>query len=295
MRFWLVSCFHYCRRREQGLLLSILSYRTSALVPVARVAGLERFAVAPFLPITTKGIFQVATSRPLHRTNMNSNGEEASYEGDEEASTVSSASSDDDHKRIRLPVLKYGYRTEPLDWAELVDIILVQKDLAKMSRSVEQQRDYEVYKRDLLLEWSSVTDCVLCQKFATVFTQRFDAATHRYRANPPLRDIASVHTALVKNDFPYFMVPGIEHWVLWKLGGSTLCCTDADIQTAKAELRQKITSNTNSTNEDGTNEDTIPMLCWVNPPHLTSLPEIDHVHILVNVPTDPVTTTLASS
>lgn len=180
-----------------------------------------------------------------------------------------SAASWDDHKRIRLPILKYGYRTEPLEWEELVNIIQVQKDLAMMSRSVEQQRDYEMYKRDLLRQWSSVTDHVLCDKFPCVFEKRLDKATERNYAYPSLQEFAAmgspVYKALVQNDFPYYTAEGIEHWVLWKLGG---VCSDNDIDEAKLQLHYRF-------GED--------MLHWINPPHLKSLPEIDHVHILGRV------------
>jgi hypothetical protein len=180
----------------------------------------------------------------------------------------SAVSSDDDHKRIRLPVLKYGYRTEPLDWDELVDILTVQKDLYKLSRSVEQQLIYEVYKRDLLLQWSCVMDHVLCDKFPNVFEKRFDARIERYAAYPPLQDVAAsgaIHMSLVQNDFPYYMVDHIEHWVLWKLGG---VCSDSDIDKAKSQL---LGSGRFFADE---------LLHWANPPHLKSLPEVDHIHIL---------------
>jgi hypothetical protein len=35
----------------------------------------------------------------------------------------------------------YGYRTEPINWEELVDIVEKENNLAKLSRSVQQQRN----------------------------------------------------------------------------------------------------------------------------------------------------------
>ena len=67
----------------------------------------------------------------------------------------------------------------------------------------------------------------------------------------------------MKNDFPYYMEDGIEHWILWKLGDS---CDDRDIDEAKKELRKK--------------NKFMEFLHWVNPPHLKSLPAVDHIHIL---------------
>jgi Protein of unknown function (DUF3605) len=216
---------------------------------------------------------------------------------DGESSVATSSSSDDDdddsHKGIRLPVLKYGYRTEPLAWDEIVAILTVSDpDLARMSRSVEQQREYEVYRRDLLRTWNSVLDHVLCSKFPALFVPQKnkkkksktansnaqdgnadhdddpDDLEDRWVAHPSLSEIGALgiaETVLVRNDFPYYMEDGIEHWVLWKVGGS---CTDAEIEGAKMEL---------STRRDfGENN----VLHWTNPPHLKSLPEIDHVHFL---------------
>ena len=94
-------------------------------------------------------------------------------------SSTSSGDSDDAddntprdvEKRIRLPNLKYGYRTVPLEWEEIV--YAVQHDIALLSRSVTQQQDYEIYKRDLVMgrdnQWQSVLDHVLCTKFPHIF------------------------------------------------------------------------------------------------------------------------------
>lgn len=179
--------------------------------------------------------------------------------------------SDDEDKRIRLPNLKYGYRTVPLEWEEIV--YAVENDMALLSRSVTQQRDYEIYKRDLLREWSSVLDHVISTKFPETFQAvPDDAADGRLRAHPPLAEAAaaasssnSFQTALVPNDFPYYMANGLEHWVLWKLGGP---CSDEDVARAKQELVREHGLDANQ------------IIHWVNPPNLQSLPAIDHVHII---------------
>jgi Protein of unknown function (DUF3605) len=176
-------------------------------------------------------------------------------------SSPSSVSSDEG-KRIKLPELEYGYRTEPMDWAELRTFIVVENCLAKLSRSVEQQRDYEVYKRDLQRHWKSVYDHILCHKFN--FERRVDAEDDRYYAHPPLSEVRETRKTVVRNDFPYYMTPGIEHWVLWKL---TAKCTEAEIDEAKKEISQEL-------------GDVVDFMHWINPPHLKSLPDIDHVHIL---------------
>jgi Protein of unknown function (DUF3605) len=219
--------------------------------------------------------------------------------------------SDDSAKRIRLPNLKYGYRSVPFAWDELVEILGSDDDykpqLERLCRSVEQQKDYQIYRRDLLLTWRSLLDSMLCKTFDTVFTPCRPAAAPpsppppldggqmmpqhttggtpggghpvsggKLIAVPALADVKTVHKRLVLNDFPYYMTDDIDHYVLWKIGG--VACNKDDIQEAQNQLRQQ-----------GYEE---RILHWTNPPHLKSIPEIDHVHILArrqksNQPPEP--------
>lgn len=172
--------------------------------------------------------------------------------------------SDDSAKRIRLPNLKYGYRSDPFEWEELLALFDTDTpDLRRLSRSVEQQRDYEVFKRDLLLTWRSVLDSILCKTFDTIFERNVNE-DGKYIALPNLSDVQGTHTRLVLNDFPYFMEPGIDHYVLWKIGGGA--CNETDICERKQQLVEMGYDET--------------MIHWVNPPNLKSIPEVDHVHLL---------------
>ena len=63
--------------------------------------------------------------------------------------------------------------------------------------------------------------------------------------------------------------------MLWKLGGVV---TADEITQAKKDILQKCQSHT-LVEEDVANNDEV-FLHWINPPHLKSLPGIDHVHIL---------------
>jgi hypothetical protein len=92
---------------------------------------------------------------------------------------------------------------------------------------------------------------------------------------------------LVKNDFPYHTADNVEHWILWKLDrkgaaggkhrdreggaraedGSRSSITASDLETAKNDLRARLGN-------------VLDVLHWVNPPHLKTVPELDHVHIL---------------
>lgn len=173
--------------------------------------------------------------------------------------------SDDSAKRIKLPNLKYGYRSEPFQWEELMALFDSPDDscdLERLCRSVEKQRDYEVFKRDLLLTWRSVLDSVLCDKFDEVFERKMHNG--KYIASPSLSEVKGVHKRLVLNDFPYFMSPEIDHYVLWKIGGGA--CNEPDINEGKQQLVLMGYDNA--------------IIHWVNPPNLKSIPEVDHVHML---------------
>ena len=130
--------------------------------------------------------------------------------------------------------------------------------------------------------------------------------TARFRASPSLAE-ASKHTIdnqmtylrLVLNDYPYDIAEGIEHWCLWKIGGKskTEGILRKELSWAANEL-QSLHADKNSgsscvVDKDGVSSfyeldssETAPssvsdMLYWVNPPHLQSMPEIQHAHMLV--------------
>jgi hypothetical protein len=160
---------------------------------------------------------------------------------------------------ITLPVLKYGYRRERFQWDELRDIIEVVKDLAKLSRSETQQREYEIFRYHLRRQYKSVIDYILISKLGFEKVQ----TNGLWQALPQLKDFGEVRKILVLNDFPYYMAYGITHYVLWKTNENV---TEEDIEEAQEDLKTMM--------------DVEDMLYWANPPHLKSLPEIDHVHFL---------------
>jgi hypothetical protein len=163
------------------------------------------------------------------------------------------------------------YPNEPYSWEKLVGIITVQKDLSLLARSREQEIVYQAYKLELERKWATVYDMILCTKFQ--FDQRHSCndstGVVSLYAHPQLSVAQQIRVEkrLCLNDFPYFMMEGLEHWILWKLGEPV---TEADVLDAKENL-------SNMTDTNGELTDT---LHWINPPHLKSLPDIDHVHIL---------------
>jgi hypothetical protein len=170
--------------------------------------------------------------------------------------------------RIDMPVRKFGYRTVPFEWNELTYIVKVDQNLARLSRSVEQERDYQVYIRDLKHQWKSVYDHILCSKFELEQRKGDDG---KYYAYPPISELEGSRKCIVQNDFPYYLAGNIEHWILWKIGGF---CTTEDIDDARNQIQQQLGNVEN-------------FLHWINPPHLKSLPDIDHVHFLCLREDDP--------
>jgi hypothetical protein len=182
-----------------------------------------------------------------------------------------SASGDRGDDDIVLPEREYGYAKEPFTWANLRDII-EELNLAKLSRSVEQQREYMIYTRGILREWVSVYDHILHTKFQLEkrLVKNSNATNDGrnetlWEAYPPLSEISHVRKKLCPNDFPYYMADGIEHWCLWKLCEDI---TNDDVEEAKEDLRRRHGGE-------------LDFLTWRNPPHLKSLPDIDHIHLLI--------------
>ena len=192
-------------------------------------------------------------------------------------------SNNNDHEPVLLPTLEYGYRTTRMDWDELTDII-ENGYVAKLTRSRQQQTEYEMYKRNLSRVWNSMLDHVLHSKFGFAKKQRKVTDTQwRYVAHPSLEEWKQqqepgiTKTVLVRNDFPYYTATNVEHWVLWKLGASAphtesqRILQDKDIVAAKQQLQ---------TDPSYTRGKVLDCLHWINPTHLMSLPELDHAHIL---------------
>ena len=172
----------------------------------------------------------------------------------------------DQFRSIPLPKLQYGYQRTPLTWDQLQDIILVENNLAKLSRSSSQQREYEIFRFCLIQIYASALDYILISKFQFDKKRGEDG---RWQAVPSLQESTETRQVLVLNDFPYFTEDGIVHHILWKLKGSIL---PAEIEEAKKNIQSQMNA--------------VDSLHWINPPHLQSLPDIEHVHILSRLQTD---------
>lgn len=203
-------------------------------------------------------------------------------------------------------------RRTPISWAELETIILSPnvEDLSKLARSEEQQNTYLKCRADIKNEWESIYDYLLCTKFEfgwdwadapldsssggdkNNLRQRHSTPTFQEYLNDHQQHVkegkCNIQLKLCINDFPYYLAPGIEHFVLWKLGGDV---TPDEIAKAKLDILKdsQLWATMHDRASDRTYEhnleqrivnDHAVFLHWINPPHLKSLPGIDHVHII---------------
>ena len=184
---------------------------------------------------------------------------------------------------ISLPQREFGYRTTPLTWSELVQIITVERNLAKLSRNEKQQLEYERFRQSIREEWLSIYDYILHTKFHFAKVPAYEkeqeqeqeqeqechdnqGKKQKFQASPRLDEITTVSKVLTLNDYPYYLDSNIRHYILWK---TVQPITPLEIEETKALLQQ--------------HEHQSPVtdiLYWINPPSLQSLPGIDHVHFL---------------
>lgn len=159
--------------------------------------------------------------------------------------------------------------TKPFVWSELQHIVN-EGDPTMHSRSMQVQHDYILHTREVKAQWRSINDYILYSKFD--FERIRNEESGLYESSPSLEAMKEmmkegerIETRLLLNEYPYYVADGIEHWCLWKLGGMV---TKDEISEAANELNR----NRNKKMDD--------VLTWVNPPHLQSIPDIDHAHLL---------------
>lgn len=213
---------------------------------------------------------------------------------------------DHDHETDNDYVERNRLRRTPLSWPEMKSIISSPnvEDLSKLARSEEQSRSYQRWRANIKDEWETIYDYLLCTKFGYDWIWTDDAQVgmdsgchtnntkstrlkRSLKPSPPQRQqhlqhdddaCTSSQLKLCKNDFPYYFEPGIQHWVLWKLGGRV---TQNEITSAKISI-WKIFESSLEMIAVGKILVSDPdlFLHWENPPELQSLPGINHIHII---------------
>lgn len=223
---------------------------------------------------------------------------------------------------------------EPFTWPQLIQLFrspnqhnhFVPSDDPKLSlfrRSRAVQSTYLDHQRYLKLNWRSAYDYLCVNKFGKEFgfecsemkrstsDDLIDVAEPRpncqYIAVPSLKQALEhaienklKYLSLVPNEYPYDVDDGINHYCLWKIGGTSIGegILEDELNWAITELKKcpkkdfyksSLIVNHDCVEHYATihtgywhgQHDVVDYLYWVNPPHLQSMPEIQHAHILV--------------
>lgn len=149
-----------------------------------------------------------------------------------------------------------------LGWSD-VKQIMEKGTLERLGRSNIQLTEYREFRSQLLINWVSVTDYVMVSKLD------FKCITlENGKKTAEIPAVIQTRTVLTKNDFPYNFESGIEHYVLWKIGSDI---NSVEIAAAALNLSVAIKA--------------VDYVTYVNPPHLKSILDLDHAHILLKVET----------
>jgi hypothetical protein len=180
----------------------------------------------------------------------------------------------------------------PLSWSTL-KFLIQSSNLVELARSEEQKLTYRLGREDIRKSWDCIYDYLLCVKFG--FAEAMSEETGKKRSVPTFEELRSergtensgaCRMMLCLNDYPYYLESGIEHWILWKLGGDVeekeiekakyklLCqgvgrgCDDDGIE-MKVHVGSTVPTapNVKSDLTEMVHDDTI-FLHWVNPTHL---------------------------
>ena len=156
-------------------------------------------------------------------------------------------------------------------WDQLQDIVH-NGDPTMHSRSMQVQEQYVLHSREIKQSWRSMNDYILHSKFEMEKVEINVNGERKFVSSPSLEECKAeqrVEKRLLLNEYPYFVCEGIEHWCLWKLGGQV---SQQEVDAAIGELEQRMERDGHGALKD--------VLTWVNPPHLQSIPDIDHAHLL---------------
>ena len=156
-----------------------------------------------------------------------------------------------------------------ISWDEAKDIIAdgsVER-LAKLERNESCLKCYREFRAQLLTEWASVTDYLICQlylPFSRVSLQEYGKkrVTLDRTACKALGESSSKVQVWRINDFPYDFELGIIHYCLW----STVPLNEEEIQ---SEIEARF---------DPKQYDS---LFFVNPPSLQSIRDLWHAHVMI--------------
>lgn len=159
------------------------------------------------------------------------------------------------------------FLSEPMSFDTLCEIINTNR-LDLLGRSREQHHRYIQFIAETNVEWDSIADYILCNRFGLPLDST-PGNTDKKRALRPFGNQYIGQLYLLENEFPYHFDPRMTHYCLWKVAGVV---SIEEIENTIAEIHARSIALDNPP---------LQITFYVNPPNLRSIPEIDHAHIIV--------------
>lgn len=135
-----------------------------------------------------------------------------------------------------------------------------------LGRSPSQHKTYLDFLASVKREFASISDFVLANRIK--MRTEIDASNKIYVPRPFDLNYSG-KTFLLLNDFPYNFSEDVFHFCLWKINDKV---SPSDIDKAIDKLKSMQRGSS------------FEFLSFINPPHLKSIPDIDHAHIIVRDP-----------
>ncbi len=145
------------------------------------------------------------------------------------------------------------------DWGFLKRIVKRPEEIFLLGREPEDQRKYVEILSETKKKWRSASDLLKVDKFGFAKIE----ISGLFASGDPPQDLKTLQ--IHRNDYPYNFGPSIDHYCLWKFGGPIKA---KEIESAMNDLK--------SEGRYG------KCIYWINPPHLKSIPDVDHAHILAH-------------
>ena len=136
-----------------------------------------------------------------------------------------------------------------------------------LGRSEVEQNRYIDAMASIREKYATISDYVLSSKFGFEVARKGDG---KLEACPPHENYKQ--TILSVNDFPYNFTADVKSYILWKHGKGDVTITQDEIEIAMEDIKMQL----------GT-ENYLESLCFESAPHLKSVPDLAHVHLLVQM------------
>eukprot|EP00204_Picochlorum_oklahomense_P002892 CAMPEP_0118798592 /NCGR_PEP_ID=MMETSP1161-20130426/960_1 /TAXON_ID=249345 /ORGANISM="Picochlorum oklahomensis, Strain CCMP2329" /LENGTH=174 /DNA_ID=CAMNT_0006726055 /DNA_START=104 /DNA_END=628 /DNA_ORIENTATION=+ len=160
---------------------------------------------------------------------------------------------------------RLGICETPFTWSRLQDVIQdgSLEALSTLGRTPEVWREYRDFKNSYILQhYASTVDYLMIQIFQCPCTTNNEGKKVHIKPD----DFESNHKIIWrKNDFPYSVESGIEHYILW-----------ANVPLAEKDVERHVQKQFPNNTKDS-------LLWFVNPMELQSVPELWHAHIMANM------------